>query len=91
MHRECAQTVLTSPVQCQADDAVLIANRIGLPPIPIVDEVAAIGAVPLGQPAASKVASPGSTIQTLCNPYGLATIFDLDPARPRGSPRRRGP
>ncbi|GIW04480.1 MAG: diol dehydratase reactivase subunit alpha [Thermomicrobiales bacterium] len=64
----------------QADDGVLIANRLPGEPIPIVDEVAAIEAIPLGEPAAVEVAPPGATVQTLCNPYGLATIFGLDPA-----------
>lgn len=64
----------------QADDGVLIANRLPGPPIPIVDEVSAIEAIPLGQPAAVEVAPPGAAISTLCNPFGLATIFKLDPA-----------
>ncbi len=62
----------------QSNDGVLISNRIGEPVIPIVDEVAAIDRVPLGELAAVEVASVGSTIQTLCNPYGLATLFRLD-------------
>src|SRR5215217_6612527 len=57
----------------EADDGVLIANRIGEPAIPLVDEVGAIERVPLGRPAAIEVAPVGATIQTLCNPYGLAT------------------
>jgi diol dehydratase reactivase alpha subunit len=56
----------------------LIANRIGTPAIPIVDEVASIERVPIGQEAAIEVAPVGCTIQTLCNPYGLATLFALD-------------
>ena len=63
----------------QADDGVLIANRIGRS-IPVVDEVNAIERIPLGQQAAIEVAPIGATIQTLCNPYGLATLFELDPA-----------
>lgn len=63
----------------QGDDGVLIANRIGTPRIPIVDEVRAIEAVPIGQRAAVEVAAIGAAIQTLCNPYRLASIFDLDP------------
>lgn len=60
----------------EADDGVLIANRLNRP-IPIVDEVRAIDRIPLGQPAAVEVAPVGATIQTLCNPYGLATLFGL--------------
>lgn len=62
----------------QADDGVLIANRIPGDPIPIVDEVAAIEAIPLGQRAAIEVAPTGATIRTLSNPYGIATIIGLD-------------
>jgi diol dehydratase reactivase alpha subunit len=62
----------------EADDGVLIANRIGEPIIPIVDEVAGLERVPVGQAAAIEVAAVGATIQTLCNPYGLATLFALD-------------
>ena len=64
----------------EADDGVLIANRIGEPVIPIVDEVSAIDRVPLGRQAAIEVAPVGATIQTLCNPYGLATLLGLDAA-----------
>jgi diol dehydratase reactivase alpha subunit len=64
----------------QADDGVLIANRVPGDAIPIVDEVEAIDAVPLGQRAAVEVAVPGAAIQTLSNPYGIATIFGLDAA-----------
>ncbi|HKG27185.1 MAG TPA: diol dehydratase reactivase subunit alpha [Thermomicrobiales bacterium] len=62
----------------ESDDGVLIVNRIGDPWIPIVDEVAAVERVPLGQPAAIEVAPIGATIEALCNPYGLATLFGLD-------------
>ncbi|MEA2528546.1 MAG: hypothetical protein QOG89_190 [Thermomicrobiales bacterium] len=64
----------------EADDGVLIANRLPGRSIPIVDEVGAIEAVPLGQRAAVEVAAPGASIETLSNPYGLATIFGLDAA-----------
>lgn len=74
--RACGRRIAGAIVA--ADDGVLIANRIGEPPIPIVDEVGAIDRVPLGQLAAIEVAPPGSTIRTLCNPYGLATLFALD-------------
>jgi diol dehydratase reactivase alpha subunit len=61
----------------QTDDGVLIANRLHHP-IPVVDEVHAVERVPLGQAAAIEVAPMGATIQTLCNPFGLATLFALD-------------
>ena len=62
----------------QADDGVLIANR--LPRVlPFVDEVAHVDRVPLGMLAAVEVASPGQTIRQLSNPYGIATLFSLSP------------
>ena len=59
------------------DDAVLVVNRLEKP-IPIIDEVSRIDAVPVGMLAAVEVAAPGQSIRTLSNAYGLATIFDLD-------------
>jgi diol dehydratase reactivase alpha subunit len=64
------------------DDAVLVTNRLDRP-IPVVDEVAAVERVPLGMLAAVEVAAPGRTIRTLSNSYGLATVFELDPAQTR--------
>ncbi|MGR6966955.1 diol dehydratase reactivase subunit alpha [Geodermatophilus sp. URMC 61] len=64
------------------DDAVLVTNRLERP-IPVVDEVAAVERVPLGMLAAVEVAAPGRTIRTLSNSYGLATVFELDPAQTR--------
>lgn len=61
------------------DDAVLIANRLQRL-IPIVDEVTLIDKVPLNMLAAVEVAMPGQNIQTLSNPYGIATVFELSAA-----------
>lgn len=62
----------------QADDGVLIANR--LPKIlPFVDEVGLIEQVPLNMLAAVEVGEHGQVIRQLCNPYGIATLFDLTP------------
>jgi len=62
----------------QADDGVLIANR--LPQIlPFVDEVSLIEQVPLNMLAAVEVGEHGQVIRQLCNPYGIATLFDLTP------------
>jgi diol dehydratase reactivase alpha subunit len=61
----------------QKDDGVLINNRLQQP-IPIVDEVKYIDRVPVGMPAAVEVARPGRTIEKLCNPYDIATLFHLD-------------
>ena len=60
----------------QRDDGVLINNRL-TNPIPIVDEVSLIEKVPLGMRAAVEVASAGSVVEQLSNPYGIATVFDL--------------
>lgn len=64
------------------DDAVLVANRLHSP-IPIIDEVSRVDAVPVGMLAAVEVAGPGQSIRTLSNAYGLATIFELDPDQTR--------
>jgi diol dehydratase reactivase alpha subunit len=61
----------------QKDDAVLIANRIDKK-IPIVDEVKFIDKVPLNKKAAVEVAASGMTIEELTNPYGIATLFELN-------------
>ncbi|WP_295362073.1 diol dehydratase reactivase subunit alpha [uncultured Pseudoramibacter sp.] len=62
----------------QRDDGVLINNRLNKK-IPIVDEVALIDKVPIGMRAAVEVAEPGKVIEQLSNPYGIATVFDLNP------------
>lgn len=62
----------------QKDDGVLLSNRLNKK-IPIVDEVTFIENVPLGMKAAIEVASPGNVIEILSNPYGIATVFDLEP------------
>ncbi len=58
------------------DDGVLVNNRISKV-IPILDEVEAIDRVPIGMPAAVEVSQPGSCIEFLSNPYGIATVFGL--------------
>ncbi|RKD32753.1 diol dehydratase reactivase subunit alpha [Thermohalobacter berrensis] len=61
----------------QKDDGVLISNRIERK-IPIVDEVELIEKVPIGMKAAIEVAPTGGVVEVLSNPYGIATVFDLD-------------
>lgn len=63
---------------CQADDGVLIANRIPIV-IPIVDEVSAIEKIPMNMRCCVEVASSGRVIELLANPYDIATFFDLSP------------
>ncbi|WP_406678354.1 diol dehydratase reactivase subunit alpha [Moorella sp. ACPs] len=62
----------------QKDDGVLINNRLE-GSIPVVDEVKYIEKVPVGMLAAVEVAEPGKTIEVLSNPYGIATVFGLNP------------
>ncbi|TYU54821.1 diol dehydratase reactivase subunit alpha [Listeria monocytogenes] len=61
----------------QADDGVLVHNRLKHK-IPIVDEVGFIDKVPVDMLAAVEVAAPGKVIETISNPYGIATVFHLN-------------
>lgn len=61
----------------QLDDGTLVHNRLDHK-IPIVDEVSYIDKVPLGMLAAVEVAEMGRTVESLSNPYGIATLFHLD-------------
>ncbi|ELD4944704.1 diol dehydratase reactivase subunit alpha [Salmonella enterica] len=61
----------------QQDDGVLVSNRLEKP-LPVVDEVRYIERIPLGMLAAIEVAVPGKVIETLSNPYGIATVFNLN-------------
>ncbi|WP_314138181.1 diol dehydratase reactivase subunit alpha [Buttiauxella noackiae] len=60
----------------QRDDGVLVNNRL-TQSVPIVDEVLYIERIPLGMLAAIEVAMPGKVIESLSNPYGIATVFSL--------------
>ncbi|MDT0002761.1 diol dehydratase reactivase subunit alpha [Listeria cossartiae subsp. cayugensis] len=60
----------------QADDGVLVHNRLNHK-MPIVDEVGFIDKVPVDMLAAVEVAAPGKVIETISNPYGIATVFHL--------------
>ncbi|EMD9041278.1 propanediol dehydratase reactivase alpha subunit PduG [Salmonella enterica] len=61
----------------QRDDGVLVSNRLEKS-LPIVDEVLYIDRIPLGMLAAIEVAVPGKVIETFSNPYGIATVFNLN-------------
>ncbi|ECI6460084.1 propanediol dehydratase reactivase alpha subunit PduG [Salmonella enterica subsp. enterica] len=61
----------------QRDDGVLVSNRLEKS-LPIVDEVLYIDRIPLGMLAAIEVAVPGKVIETLSNPYGISTVFNLN-------------
>lgn len=69
--------IAVNGVIVQKDDGVLISNRLNKT-VPIVDEVKNIDAVPLDMLAAVEVAETGRTISKLCNPYGIASIFNLN-------------
>lgn len=62
----------------QRDDGVLVHNRLQRK-MPIVDEVSLIDKVPIAMLAAIEVAEVGRIIETLANPYGIATLFELTP------------
>ncbi|MCT4685835.1 diol dehydratase reactivase subunit alpha [Vallitalea sp.] len=66
-----------SAVVVQEDEAVLIYNRLNKK-IPIVDEVKYIDKIEIGMKAAVEVAPEGHTITRLSNPYGIASIFQLN-------------
>lgn len=61
----------------QKDDAVLINNRLEKK-IPIVDEVLYFDKIPLNMLTALEVAEKGKVISMLSNPYGIATLFNLN-------------
>ncbi|MDX8335149.1 diol dehydratase reactivase subunit alpha [Candidatus Cetobacterium colombiensis] len=61
----------------QKDDGVLVNNRL-LVKIPIVDEVQLIEKIPLGVKCCIEVASKGRVIEKISNPYGIATVFNLN-------------
>lgn len=73
----CSRGVSIAGAIVQKDDGVLIDNRLQQS-VPIVDEVKYIDRVPLGMQAAVEVARPGRTIEKLCNPYDIATLFHLE-------------
>jgi diol dehydratase reactivase alpha subunit len=61
----------------QSDEAVLTYNRLDKK-VPIVDEVKYIDKIPIGMKAVVEVAPQGHTINKLSNPYGIASIFNLN-------------
>lgn len=73
---EHAERVTVTGAILQLDDGVLVDNRLERR-MPIVDEVRLIDRVPTGMPAAIEVAEAGRVIETLSNPYGIATLFGL--------------
>lgn len=82
-YEEVAATVNQNPdvsivgIILQADEAVLVENRLNRK-VPVIDEVRRIDRLPDGVPAAIEVALPGQTIRMLSNPYGIATLLNLN-------------
>lgn len=77
INQSVARGVSVTAAIVKRDDGVLINNRLDRK-IPIVDEVALIDKVPLGMRAAVEVAGVGDVVQTLSNPFGIATVFGLN-------------
>lgn len=71
------ERVNVTGVILQRDDGVLVNNRL-VRTVPIVDEVSLIDKVPIGMLAAIEVAEAGKIIETLSNPFGIATLFELN-------------
>lgn len=74
---QTADTLHITGVILQADEAVLVENRLRKK-VPIIDEVARIDKLPDGVMAAIEVALPGQTVRMLSNPYGIATLLHLN-------------
>ena len=68
--------IVINGIILQSDEGVLVHNRLKRP-IPIVDEVMLIDKIPLDMLCTVEVAPQGSVIETLSNPYGIATVFSL--------------
>lgn len=79
---QLSDTLNIAGIILQADEAVLVYNRLNKK-IPIIDEVKHIDKVPDGEQAAIEVALEGQTIRMLSNPYGIATLLDLDAEQTR--------
>lgn len=74
---EHAKRITIVGIILQADEAVLVENRLDKK-LPIVDEVKHIESIPEGKLAAIEVALPGQSVRMLSNPYGIATLLNLD-------------
>lgn len=76
---DAARRLTITAAILQADDGVLVHNRLDTK-IPIVDEVGLIDKVPIGMLSAVEVAEAGRIVETLSNPFGIATLFGLSPS-----------
>lgn len=79
---ELAKVLEITGMILQADEAVLVYNRLEKK-LPIIDEVKYIDKVPGGELAAIEVALEGQGVRMLSNPYGIATLLDLNAEQTR--------
>lgn len=77
LNLEMSRGVKVKGAILQKDDGVLVNNRLSIK-IPIVDEVHLIEKIPLGVKCCVEVALKGRVIEKISNPYGIATIFNLN-------------
>jgi hypothetical protein len=68
----------------EGDDAVLIGNRFDRS-LPIVDEVADVGSLPIGSLAAVEVAEPGASVSHLSDPLRLGLLLGFGPEEARAA------
>jgi len=77
INREVARGVHIEAAIAEKDDGVLISNRLNKI-IPIIDEVSLFDKVPRHMLTAVEVAHVGHVVEELSNPYGIATVFNLN-------------
>ena len=77
LNLEMSRGVKVKGAILQKDDGVLVNNRLSIK-IPIVDEVQLIEKIHLGVKCCVEVALKGRVIEKISNPYGIATIFNLN-------------
>lgn len=68
----------------ERDDAVLIGNRFDRS-LPIVDEVADAGELPIGCLAGLEVAEPGASVESLSDPLRLGVLLGFGPEEARAA------
>lgn len=77
INEQAAKGASIRGVIAKKDEGTLIHNRLR-EKIPIVDEVQRVEKIPMDSLCAVEVASPGYSVDTLSNPYGIATVFGLN-------------
>lgn len=77
INERTAQGIRIGGLIVKKDEGTLINNRLDKK-VPIVDEVQKIEKIPMNSFCAVEVAPPGYSVDTLSNPYGIATVFQLN-------------